>query len=100
MSFCCTPIGAPDSSVKFIWRFRRLLIRQYVTAPEEAFPTVADGSAVAFALRESASLPAQNGVTVRPLNEPTLKVKTCLVCRAEDDSKIASERPRAHAQDA
>jgi hypothetical protein len=39
---------------------------------------------------------ARNGVTVRPLNEPSLRVKTCLVCRADDDSKIASEFVRAY----
>jgi hypothetical protein len=35
-------------------------------------------------------------VTVRPLNEPSLKLKTCLICRADDDSKIASEFVRAY----
>jgi DNA-binding transcriptional LysR family regulator len=69
---------------------------QHVTAPEEAFPFVADGSAVAFVVKAGALLLARNGVTVRPLNEPSLKLKTCLVCRANDDSKIASEFVRAY----
>ena len=68
---------------------------QHVTAPEEAFPFVADGSAVAFVVKVGALLVARNGVTVRPLNESSLKLKTCLVCRADDDSKIASEFVRA-----
>lgn len=68
---------------------------QHVTAPEEAFPFVADGSAIAFVVKTGALLMARNGVTVRPLNEPSLNLKTCLVCRADDDSKIASELVRA-----
>jgi DNA-binding transcriptional LysR family regulator len=69
---------------------------QHVIAPEEAFPFVADGSAVAFVVKAGALLVARNGVTVRPLNESSLRLKTCLVCRADDDSKIASEFVRAY----
>jgi DNA-binding transcriptional LysR family regulator len=69
---------------------------QHVTAPAEAFPFVADGSAVAFVAKTGALLMARNGVTVRPLNESGLKLKTCLVCRADDDSQIASEFVRAY----
>jgi DNA-binding transcriptional LysR family regulator len=69
---------------------------QHVTTPEEAFPFLTDGSAVAFVVKAGALLVARNGVTVRPLNEPSLKLKTCLVCRADDDSKIASEFVRAY----
>jgi DNA-binding transcriptional LysR family regulator len=74
----------------------RPLSIQHVTAPEEAFPFVVDGSAIAFVVKTGALLMARNGVTVRPLNEPSLRVKTCLVCRADDDSKIASEFVRAY----
>lgn len=69
---------------------------QHVIAPEEAFPFVSDGSAIAFVVKAGALLIARNGVTVRPLNEPNLRLKTCLVCRADDDSKIASEFVRAY----
>lgn len=69
---------------------------QHVTTPEEAFPFVADGSALALLVKAGALLMARNGVTVRPLNEPSLKLKKCLVCRADDDSKIASEFVRAY----
>jgi DNA-binding transcriptional LysR family regulator len=69
---------------------------QHVTAPEEAFPFVADGYAIALLVKAGALLMARNGVTVRPLNESSLKLKTCLVCRADDDSKIASEFVRAY----
>jgi DNA-binding transcriptional LysR family regulator len=74
----------------------RPLSIQHVTAPEEAFPFVADGSAVAFVVKAGALLMARSGVTVRPLNESSLRLKTCLVCRADDDSKIASEFVRAY----
>jgi hypothetical protein len=67
-----------------------------VNAPEEAFPFLSDGSAIAFMVKAGALLVARNGVTVRPLNESSLKLKTCLVCRADDDSKIASEFVRAY----
>lgn len=74
----------------------RPLSIQHVTVPEEAFPFVADGRAIAFVVKAGALLVARNGVTVRPLNEPSLRLKTCLVCRADDDSKIASEFVRAY----
>ena len=69
---------------------------QHVIAPEEAFPFVSDGSAIAFVVKAGALLIARNGVTVRPLNESSLRLKTCLLCRADDDSKIASEFVRAY----
>jgi DNA-binding transcriptional LysR family regulator len=74
----------------------RPLSIQHVTAPEEAFPFVADGSAIAFVVKAGALLIARNGVTVRPLDESSLKLRTCLVCRADDESKIASEFVRAY----
>jgi DNA-binding transcriptional LysR family regulator len=74
----------------------RPLSIQHITAPEEAFPFVADGSAIAFVVKAGALLMARNGVTVRPLNESSLQLKTFLVCRADDDSKIASEFVRAY----
>ena len=74
----------------------RPLSIQHISAPEEAFPFVADGSAIAVVVKTGALLLARNGVTVRPLLGSNLKVKTCLVCRADDDSKIASEFVRAY----
>ena len=68
---------------------------QHVIGPEEAFPFVSDGSAIAFVVKSAALRMARNGVTVRPLNESNLRLKTCLVCRADNDSKIASEFVRA-----
>lgn len=64
---------------------------QHITAPEEAFPFVADRSAVAFLVKAGALLMSRNGVTVRPLVENGVRLRTFLVSRADDDSKIASE---------
>jgi DNA-binding transcriptional LysR family regulator len=69
---------------------------QHVTAPEEAFPFVADGSAIAFVVKPGALLMARNGVTVRPLLNEDLQLKTFLVSRADNDSKVASELVRAY----
>ena len=74
----------------------RPLSIQHVIVHGEAFPFVAEGSAIAFVVKAGALLMARNGVTVRPLTESELRVKTCLVCRADDDSKIASEFVRAY----
>lgn len=63
--------------------------------PEEAFPFVADGSAIALVLKAGALMLARDGVTVRPLSEPSLRINTYLVSRADDESKLASEVVRA-----
>ncbi|WP_158792270.1 LysR family transcriptional regulator [Granulicella sp. L60] len=67
---------------------------QHVTAPEEAFPFVAEGSAVAFLVKAGALLMARNGVTIRPLAHPELRLRTYLVSRADNESKVASELVR------
>ncbi len=69
---------------------------QHVTTPQEVFPLVADRGAIAFVVKAGAMLLARDGVTVRPLDEARLRMKTCLVCRADDDSKIGSELVRAY----
>jgi len=63
----------------------------HITAPEEAFPFVADQSALAFVVKAGALLMARNGVTVRPLAEPELRLRTYLASRADNESKVASE---------
>jgi DNA-binding transcriptional LysR family regulator len=68
---------------------------KHFTAPEEAFPSLADGSCVAFLVKVGALLVARNGVTVRPLAEGTLVLKTFLASQADNSSKVASELVRA-----
>ena len=67
---------------------------QHVTAPEEAFPSVAEGSCLAFLVKAGALRVARNGVTVRPLLEDALLLKTFMVSRADNRSKVASELVR------
>ncbi len=71
---------------------------QHVTTPEEAFPFVADGLAIALVPKSGALLMARNGVTVRPLAEAGLLLKTYLISRVDDDTKIAREFVRAFAR--
>ncbi len=44
----------------------------HITAPEEAYPFLADGSSLAFFVKAGALVMARNGITVRPLAEKTL----------------------------
>ena len=52
---------------------------RHITAPEEAFPLVEAGQCVAFVVKTGALLLSRNGVTVRPLLEPELTLRTHLV---------------------
>jgi DNA-binding transcriptional LysR family regulator len=67
---------------------------QHITAPEEAFPFVLKESCVAFLVKAGALLLARNGVTVRPLVEDGLSVRTYLASRADNRSKAISELVR------
>jgi len=67
---------------------------QHVTQPEEAFPFI-KRSYVAFVVKAGAILLARNGVTVRPLAEEALRLKTYLVSLADNQSKVTGELVRA-----
>jgi len=69
---------------------------RHITAPEEAFPLVEEGECVAFVVKAGALLLSRNGVTVRPLAESALTLRTYLASRAENDSKLVSEFVRAY----
>ncbi len=69
---------------------------QTVTSAEESYPFVADGKAVAFVVKAAALRLARNDVTVRPLTEEALRLKTYLVTRSDDDSKLVSQLVRAY----
>jgi hypothetical protein len=66
----------------------------HITAPEEAYPFIADGSSLAFFVKAGALVMARNGITVRPLAEKMLLLKTYLAARTDNKSKIASELVR------
>jgi DNA-binding transcriptional LysR family regulator len=67
----------------------------HVTAPEEAFPCVAEGSWIAFVVKAGALRIARDGVTVRPLVEDSLFLKTYLVSRSDNQSKAVSALVRS-----
>jgi hypothetical protein len=67
----------------------------HVTAPEEAFPFVADGSAIAFVVKAGALRLARNGVTVRPLSDEALLLNTYFISRSDNETRVASELVRA-----
>jgi len=67
---------------------------RHITAPEEAYPFLADGSSLAFLVKAGALVMARDGITVRPLAEKTLFLKTYLASRTDNNSKVASELVR------
>jgi DNA-binding transcriptional LysR family regulator len=68
---------------------------QHITAPEEAFPCVAEGSWIAFVVKAGALRIARDGVTVRPLAEDSLSLKTYLISRSDNQSKAVSALVRS-----
>jgi DNA-binding transcriptional LysR family regulator len=68
---------------------------QHVTAPEEAFPCVSEGTWIAFVVKAGALRIARDGVTVRPLAEDSLSLKTYLVSRSDNQSKTVSALVRS-----
>lgn len=67
----------------------------HITTPEEAYPFVADGSSVAFLVKAGALIMARDGLTVRPLEEAGLSLKTFFTSLVENDSKLVSQLMRA-----
>ena len=67
----------------------------HVMMPEEAFPLIAANSCVAFVVKSGALRIAREGVTVRPLAEDALMLKTYLASYAENKSKVVSGLVRA-----
>lgn len=68
---------------------------QHIVVPEDAYPFLADGKGVAFVVKSGAIRIARDGITVRPLAEDGLLLKTYLASRAEEKSKVISELVRA-----
>lgn len=68
---------------------------RHVVVPEDAYPFIADDGGVAFVVKSGAIRIARDGITVRPLAEDALMLKTYLASRAEEKSKVLSELVRA-----
>jgi DNA-binding transcriptional LysR family regulator len=67
----------------------------HIVVPEDAFPFISDGGAVAFVVKSGAIRIARDGITVRPLAEDSLILRTYLASRADEKSKVVSELVRA-----
>ena len=68
---------------------------RHIVVPEDSYPFIAYDSAVAFVVKSGAIRIARDGVTVRPLAEAGLILKTYLVSRADEKSRVVSELVRA-----
>ncbi len=68
---------------------------QHIVVPEDAYPFVGDGEGVAFVAKSGAIRIARDGMTVRPLAEDALMLKTYLATRADERSKVVSELVRS-----
>ena len=68
---------------------------QEMLAPEEAFQSIVERNGVAVLTRSVSLRIARDGVTMRPLAEPRLTLKTYLACRSDNESKPVSEMVRS-----
>lgn len=67
---------------------------QEILAPEEGFQSIVEQNGVAVLTRSAALRIARDGVTMRPLAEQHLMLKTYLVCRSDNESKPVGEMVR------
>jgi hypothetical protein len=70
-------------------------VQHIVVVPEDAYPLIPHNGGVAFIVKSGAIRIARAGITVRPLAEDSLILKTYLASRAEEKSKVVSEMVRA-----
>lgn len=66
-------------------------VHHVITAEESAHELYAGTGEVAFLTRAGAWRIARNGLTMRPLNHPTLAVSFKLIARANESSRVVSE---------
>ena len=67
----------------------------HVMTAEEAFPFISQGQGVAFLGKSGALRLANGSITIRPLLEETLVLRTYIAARADNKSKVASEFVRS-----
>ena len=67
----------------------------HVVVPEDAYPFIAHNGGVAFVVKSGAIRIARDGITVRPLVEGSLVLRTYLASRADEKSRVLSELVRA-----
>ena len=68
---------------------------RHVIVPEDAYPFIANEGALAFTVKSGAIRIARDGITIRPLAEDRLILKTYLACRVDERSRVVSELVRA-----
>lgn len=68
---------------------------QHVISAEEATPLIGHLQGVAFLTRTDAWRIARDGITMRPLTDDRLTLRTYISARAEEDSRVISEFIRA-----
>ena len=70
-------------------------VRHVVTAEESAQELYSETGEVAFLTCAGAWRIARNGLTMRPLIHPVLKISSKLIARADDSSRVVSEFAKA-----
>jgi DNA-binding transcriptional LysR family regulator len=68
---------------------------QHIMVSEEAYQFISEMNGVALLTKTGALKVARDGVTLRPLAEDKLLLKTYLASRADNDSRVTSEIARA-----
>jgi hypothetical protein len=67
----------------------------HFTSPEEASELIREYDGLAFLPRSAAWRIARDGITMRPLAEPRLRLVTSLAMRAETKSRLVNEFVKA-----
>jgi DNA-binding transcriptional LysR family regulator len=70
----------------------------HVTSAEEAAHFLANQDGIAFLTMNGAWRIARNGLTMRPLIDDVLRIRTMIVTRADDETRLVSEFVRAAAR--
>jgi hypothetical protein len=67
----------------------------YIVTPEEAANLVKEHAGIAFLAKPVAESNEQPGITIRPLADRALRIKTYLALRANEPSRMVNEFARA-----
>jgi DNA-binding transcriptional LysR family regulator len=64
-------------------------------APQQAMDLVSEHAGIAILIQPTARGIQADGVVVKPLSDPSLCFQTCVIMRADDDSRLVNEYVRA-----
>jgi len=65
-----------------------------VMAPQQAVDLVSEHAGIAILTQQTARNVHADGVVVKPLSDPSLCFQTCVIMRADDDSRLVNEYVR------